>query len=79
MDGEDIVHSITVVVLGDTNGDGEIGAIDYQRIRAAFLGTYKGLTDAYLKAALVSGNSDIEAIDYQRVRAHFLGNYELYA
>ncbi len=78
MDGETAVDSAAVVVLGDTSGDGRIGTIDYQRIRAYFLGTYSNLKGAYLKAAYIAGNSTIGTIDYQRLRAYVLGNYNIY-
>lgn len=77
MEGDRILDEALVVVLGDTNGNGTIDTLDYQRIRAAYLGNYE-LTEAYLKAACVSGGSSVGTLDYQRVRAHYLGNYNIY-
>lgn len=78
MHGDEKVHTVTVIVKGDTNGDGKIGTLDYQRIRAHYLQTYV-LEGAYLLAGKVSGRANIGTLDYQRVRAHYLGNYDLFA
>ena len=76
--GEEIVHKITVVVKGDTSGDGKIGTLDHQRVRAHFLRTYT-LEGAYLLAADTNGDGKVGTLDHQRVRAHFLGNFNLFA
>lgn len=78
MSGGTAIDSATVVVKGDTDGNGRIGTLDYQRIRAYYLGNYT-LKGAYLVAARVTGRDTIGTLDYQRVRAHYLGNYNLYA
>lgn len=77
-DGETVMDTVTVIVLGDVSGDGEIATIDYQRIRAFYLGKYE-LTGAALAAAHVAGNENVATIDYQRVRAHYLGKYNIFA
>ena len=78
MHGDEIVHKITVVVKGDTSGDGKIGTLDYQRIRAHYLKNFT-LEGAYLMAGKVSDRPNIGTLDYQRVRAHYLGNFDLFA
>ncbi len=78
MDGEEAVHTLTVVVLGDVDGNGIIGTLDYQRVRAYYSGNYQ-LTGANLEAARVTGREEIGTLDYQRIRAHFIGNFNLYA
>ena len=78
MDGEEAVHSVTVLVLGDVDGNGIIGTRDYQRVRAYYSGTYV-LTGVALEAAKVSGRDEIGTLDYQRIRRHFNGTYNIYA
>ncbi|MBO4769585.1 MAG: putative Ig domain-containing protein [Clostridia bacterium] len=78
IDGETVMDTVTVIVLGDVDGNGEIGPTDYQRIRSYFLGNYI-IEGPNLKAAHVSGSQDVGPTDYQRVRSHFLGNYDIYA
>ncbi len=78
MDGSTVMDSATVIVLGDVSGDGRIATIDYQRIRAYYLGNYE-MSGAHLRAAHVAGNERVATIDYQRVRAHYLGTYDIFA
>jgi len=78
MDGDEAVDSVTVVVLGDVDGNGIIGTRDYQRVRAYYSGTYE-LTGVTLEAAKVSGRDQIGTLDYQRIRRHFNGTYNIYA
>ncbi len=72
------VHTVTVVVLGDVGGDGEIGTNDYTLIRAHYL-EKKALEGVYLMAARVTGNQTVGTGDYVRVRAHYLEKLDLYA
>ncbi len=69
--------SYTVIVNGDTSGDGRVTSVDYLRIKRAFLETYT-LEGAFLAAACVSGSDNISSVDYLMVKRHFLGNYDLY-
>lgn len=78
MDGDEAVDSLTVVVLGDVDGNGIIGTRDYQRVRAYYSDTYE-LTGVALEAAKVSGRDEIGTLDYQRIRRHFNGTYNIYA
>lgn len=67
MNGDETVDSVTVVVRGDADGNGRIGAFDYMAIRADLSGTK--LTGAYFLAGDVDGNGRIGAFDYMAVRA----------
>ena len=75
--GEETVHSVTVVVKGDVSGNGQVDPIDYQRVRRYLAGKYS-LEGAYLEAAKVSGKNNVTPIDYQRIRRHINGNYNIY-
>ncbi|PKM63092.1 MAG: hypothetical protein CVU97_02060 [Firmicutes bacterium HGW-Firmicutes-21] len=70
-------NSYTIVIKGDTSGDGRITAIDYLRIKRAFMGNYN-LEGAFLAAGCVAGGDDITSIDYLMVKRHFMGSYNLY-
>lgn len=77
MNGDQKMHTVTVVVRGDVSGNGQVDPIDYQRIRRYLFGNYT-LEGAFLEAAKVSGKSTVTPIDYQRVRRHIFGNYNIY-
>ena len=77
MDGSTKVHTVTVVVIGDVNGNGRVDSNDYQRIRRYVFGNY-AIEGAYFEAACVSGGSDVRPVDYQRVRRHVFGNYNIF-
>ena len=78
MDGEIAVHTVTVVVLGDTDGSGRIGSLDYVNIRMHYL-NMTTLTGAYGKAADVDKNGRIGSLDYMNVRMHYLNMINIYA
>ena len=77
INGSNIIDELTVVVTGDTNGDGIIAASDYLRIKRAVLGTYT-LENANLLAAFVSRSGNPTAKDYLFLKRHFLGTYNIY-
>lgn len=77
MHGDEKVHTVTVVVLGDVNGNGRVDSNDYQRIRRYVIGTYN-IEGIYFEAARVSGGTDIRPVDYQRVRRHVIGSYNIF-
>ncbi len=77
MHGDEKVHTVTVVVLGDVSGNGRVDPVDYQRIRGHIFGNYS-LDGVYLEAALVSGRANVTPVDYQRVRGHIFGNFNIY-
>lgn len=68
-------NTLTLIVLiyGDVNGDGNISAVDYVKIKNHIMGTSL-LTDVYLKAADVDLNNSITAVDYVNVKNYIMGN-----
>jgi hypothetical protein len=72
--GGTLLDSVTVVVLGDVDGNGIIDTTDVVRVKAAFLGTFD-LSEAENKAADVDKNGIIDTTDYVRVKSHFLGTF----
>jgi hypothetical protein len=73
-----LIDSVTVVILGDVDGNGIVDTTDVVRVKAAFLGTFT-LSDAETLAADVDKSGVIDTTDYMRVKSHFLGTYDLYA
>ncbi len=78
IDGETELDSIEVIVIGDINGDGTLGASDYFYLKSYCLGQYQ-LNDAYLAAAHITGSDDVGASDYFYLKSHCLGQYNIYA
>ena len=62
----------TIVVKGDTNGDGQVKATDYMRIKNYIMGT-SDLTEAQRKAADVNDDGQIKATDYMRIKNYIMG------
>ena len=60
-----------VVVYGDANGDGDINAIDYVRIRKYIMNT-ANLSGSYSSAADVNKDGAVNAIDYVRIRKYIM-------
>lgn len=69
-------ETLTVVVYGDTSGDGKINALDLAQVQKSILGTYK-LTGAYSSAADTSGDGKINALDLAQVQKNILGTYTI--
>jgi len=59
----------TVVIYGDTSGDGKISTIDYSKIKAHIQNTSK-LSGAYNNAADTNKDGKISTIDYSKIKAH---------
>ncbi len=72
-----LLDTVTVVIIGDVDGDGRVKSTDYMRIKSAFIRTFT-LNEVENSAADVDGNNKIDATDYMRVKAQFLGEYNLY-
>jgi hypothetical protein len=72
-----LIDSVTVVILGDVDGNGIVDTTDVVRVKAAFLGTFT-LSDAETLAADVDKSGVIDTTDYMRVKSHFIGTYDLY-
>lgn len=62
----------TVVKLGDCNGDGEVKATDYMKIKNFIMGVSK-LSDAEKKAADVNADGKIMATDYMKIKNFIMG------
>ena len=69
-------ETLTVVVHGDTSGDGKINALDLAQVQKNILGTYK-LSGAYSSAADTSGDGKINALDLAQVQKNILGTYTI--
>lgn len=66
----------TIVVKGDTSGDGIINAKDLLQVQKSILGTYS-LENAYKLAADTSGDGIINAQDLLQVQKSILGTYKI--
>lgn len=71
------VDEITVVILGDINGDGEVKTQDYMFVKRHLVGSYT-LDDYELKAACISGEDEAKVQDYIKIKRHIIGTYNLY-
>lgn len=69
--GNVVVDSLTVVILGDVDGTGIIDSTDYARIKAVFLNIFS-LNEAQYIAADVDKNSAIDSTDYIKLKSRFL-------
>ena len=69
--------SYTIIVDGDTNGDGNVDAFDYLLLKTHVLGTYH-LENAALIAADCNLSGGVDAFDYQMVKAHVLGTFNIF-
>jgi hypothetical protein len=77
MQGEAVLDSLTIVIKGDADGNGNISSTDYMRVKGVFL---KGTTldGAFLKASDVDENGTIGTTDYIRLKSHFLKTYNIF-
>ncbi|HZK22195.1 MAG TPA: dockerin type I repeat-containing protein, partial [Oscillospiraceae bacterium] len=64
------------VVKGDTDGDGEITAVDLLMVRKNILGLYK-LSGEYAQAADTDRSSNVDAVDLLMIRKHILKTYTI--
>ena len=69
-------RTLTVVVYGDTSGDGVINALDLLQVQKSILGTYT-LNDAYKEAGDPSKDGKINALDLLQVQKSILGTYTI--
>ena len=72
MDGATVKSSVTVVVTGDTNGDGKITVTDMIALKSHLLGKTK-LEGAAAGAANTNGDGNISITDFIQIKAHILG------
>ena len=76
-DGTKLVDSVTVVVLGDVDGNAIVDTTDYMRVKQTFLRSFT-LDGVYKEAADVDKNNIVDSTDGMRIKSHFLGTYNLY-
>ena len=69
-------ETLTIVVKGDTSGDGKINALDLLQVQKSILGTYK-LNDEYSLAGDTSGDGKVNALDLLQVQKNILGTYKI--
>lgn len=62
----------TIVINGDTNGDGKTSAVDLLHVQKVLLGTYN-LNNAYYEAGDTNDDGKISAIDLLQVQKVLLG------
>ncbi len=74
-DGE-LRGTYTVIIYGDTNGDGKISVADYVKVRQELL---RGnmISGTFVYAADVNGDGKISVADYVKIRQHLLGRLEI--
>ena len=65
-----------VIIKGDVNGDGEIYASDYVKIKNHIMDINK-LTGPYALAADVNGDGEIYASDYVKIKNHIMGGEQI--
>ena len=69
-------NTFTVIVKGDTSGDGVINALDLLQVKKYLLGQ-KSLDGNYNKAADTSGDGVVNALDLLQIKKYVLGQKEL--
>ena len=72
LDGSAVKQTVTIVVTGDTNGDGSITITDMLAVKAHVL-KKSALAGAAAKAADTSGDKVISITDFIQIKAHILG------
>lgn len=70
--GDEILQTLTVVVTGDTSGDGKISVTDMVQLQSHLLGK-NTLSGASLEAADVSGDGKVTITDMVQITAVLLG------
>ena len=68
--------SLSILVLGDTNGDGIINVSDYVLVRLDILGLRK-LNDTQAVAGDVDKNGRMDVLDYTLIRLDILGDQKI--
>ena len=68
--------SFTVIINGDTSGDGLVNPIDLLQVQKHILGTYN-FNNIYLQAADTSDDGYVNAVDLLQVQKHILGTYTI--
>ena len=63
---------LTVIIYGDTDGDGNISAVDYVRVKNHIMGASQ-LDDINKLSADVNNDNDISAVDYVNIKNYIMG------
>ena len=71
MDGDTVKQTLTIVVTGDTNGDGSISITDMLTVKSHVL-EKTALSGAAAKAADTNGDGDVSITDFLQVKFHIL-------
>ena len=71
-DDEGNVQIYTTSVLGDVNGDGNINALDYVKIKNHIMNTKKILKDVFILSADYNNDGKISALDYVRIKNYIM-------
>ncbi len=77
MDGETVLNQLTISVMGDIDGDGDIGTADKARLNSYTLGNLE-LKGANLLACDLDGDGEVGTADKARLNAYTLGNLDIY-
>lgn len=67
-----VTETLSVLIYGDTNGDGNISAVDYVNVKNHIMGS-NVLNSAYTKAADVNNDGNISAVDYVNIKNYIMG------
>lgn len=65
-------ETLTVLIYGDTDGDGDISAVDYVNVKNHIMGS-NTLIDIYIKAADVNNDNSVSAVDYVNIKNYIMG------
>lgn len=71
-DDEGNVQIYNTSVLGDVNGDGNINALDYVKIKNHIMNTKKILKDVFMLSADYNNDGKISALDYVRIKNYIM-------
>lgn len=66
-------ENLTVLIYGDVDGDGEISAVDYVKIKNSIMGT-NTITGVYKTAADVNKDNIVDAVDYVNIKNYIMGS-----
>ena len=63
---------LNVLIYGDSNGDGNISAVDYVTVKNHIMSSIV-LSNNYLKAADVNNDGKVTAVDYVNIKNYIMG------
>lgn len=69
-------EELTVIINGDTSGDGIVNALDLLQVQKSILGTYT-LSGVYNLAGDTSDDGTVNALDLLQIQKYILGTYEI--